>query len=74
MDNQWKRNSKKFNDLQDGIVKCKCGHSVLLNNVEKTICSWCGNYVFKDKSKEFEYRLNESIKRSERNENSNERI
>lgn len=38
--------------------KCKCGRrSVIPYNVEKVVCSWCGNYVFKNKKDEFKYRL-----------------
>lgn len=43
---------------------CKCGHRVIIPNwVDKQICGWCGNYVFKDKKKEFEYRMAENIRR-----------
>lgn len=39
-------------------VKCKCGHSIDLINKDKTICSHCGKWVFKNKQDEFKYRLN----------------
>lgn len=69
----WEKDSKKFNDIQMQTIYCKCGHSIALNT-EKTICTHCGKYAFKDKQKEFEYRLKEQILRSERNGNINERI
>ena len=43
--------------------KCKCGHSVIIPVwVDKNVCDWCGNYVFRDKKKEFEYRVKEKMK------------
>lgn len=43
-------------------VKCKCGHSVIMPKwVDKQICDWCGNYVFKDKKTEDLYRIKEKI-------------
>lgn len=44
--------------------KCsKCGHKEIIPKwKDKTICSWCGNYVFKDKKEEFKYRIKEKIK------------
>ena len=36
--------------IQDNKTMCKCGHSVFIpNHLEKIVCNWCGNYVFKDK-------------------------
>ena len=41
-------------------IKCKCGHVLELpHKVDKSICTWCGNYVFKNKKIEFEYRMKE---------------
>lgn len=41
---------------------CKCGRKVVMpNNVDKKICSWCGNYVFKNKRQEFKYRIKERL-------------
>ena len=40
---------------------CSCGHSINIpNKMEKVLCSHCGNYVFKDKKAEFEFRLREA--------------
>ena len=58
---------EEFNRMSDEYDKvkyrCKCGHRVVIPNwVDKNICDWCGNYVFKDKKKEFEYRMKEKLK------------
>lgn len=55
--------SKLSDELAKVMYKCKCGHKVVIaHNKDKMICSWCGSYVFKDKKREFEYRLKEKIK------------
>jgi ribosomal protein S27AE len=46
---------------------CKCGHSVIMPKfVDKQLCDWCNNYVFKDKITEFIYRTKEAKNRIER--------
>lgn len=48
--------------LKDNNIKCKCSHVNTLNiNEDKKICKWCGNYIFKNKQAEFEYRLKERM-------------
>lgn len=45
-------------NIQDFMYPCKCGHKVMIENKrEKTLCNWCGNYVFKNKKDEFKYRM-----------------
>ena len=42
--------------------KCKCGHTVTIPEfVEKQLCTHCGNYVFKNKKDEFNYRMKEQM-------------
>lgn len=43
--------------------KCKCGHTLILRPCEeKKLCSYCGNYFYKDKKMEFKKLLKERIK------------
>ena len=50
--------------LEEVKYQCKCGHKVVIPKwVDKQICSWCKNYVFKDKKQEFEYRLRGKLKK-----------
>lgn len=45
-------------------VKCKCGHKMtLINSVDKVICDWCGNYVYKNKKLEFRERMRKCLKK-----------
>lgn len=43
-------------------IKCKCGHSILMKN-NKIICSYCGNYVYKNKKIEFMDKLKGELKK-----------
>jgi len=59
---------KEFKKMTDEYEKvkyiCKCGHRVVIPKwVDKQLCDWCGRYVFKDKKREFNYRISEQIKR-----------
>lgn len=44
---------------------CKrCGHRVVIGNSRtKSICDWCGHYVFKNEKDEFKYRVKERMKK-----------
>lgn len=43
---------------------CKCGHSVIIRpKLDRTLCHWCNNLVFKNKQDEFRYRMQEQLKR-----------
>ena len=39
-------------------VKCKCGHSIVVPpKIDRVICSWCKNYVYKDPKEQFKHNL-----------------
>ena len=60
----YKQLMKYANIMTENKIKCNCGHSVVLPpKVDKIICHWCNNYVFKNKKIEFEYRMQEMLKR-----------
>lgn len=48
---------KKRNFITNNTIKCKCGHSVFFQR-DKTICTWCGRFVFKNKNEEFKFIMN----------------
>lgn len=52
----FKQDTKIFNSIAKCKVKCTCGHSIPTTK-PKVICSWCGNYVYKDKRLEFKEKL-----------------
>ena len=54
---------KIMNERTNHRYYCKCGHTVIIRpNVDKILCHWCNNWVFKDKQEEFKYRLKEKMK------------
>ena len=59
---RFRENPKKYADIMSMARRyCSCGHTINIpNKMDKIICSHCGNYVFKDKKTEFEYRLKEA--------------
>ena len=45
-------------------IYCKnCGHSLLILNCDRLICSHCGYWVYKDDKTEFKYKMLENIKK-----------
>lgn len=60
---QYKRLAEEYDKVK---YRCRCGHRVIIpNKIDKNICSWCGNYVFKNKKDEFEYRIKEKLQKGE---------
>jgi len=58
---EYRRMTEEYDKVK---YTCKCGHRVIITNKQdKTICDWCGHYVFKSKKDEFEFRLKEKMKR-----------
>lgn len=45
---------------------CKhCGHKQLVPNfMKRNLCDWCGHWVFRNDKDEFEFRMQEQIKRA----------
>ena len=56
--------TKIFKEISNFKVKCSCGHTFATTK-EKDLCSWCGNYVYKDKKNEFAEKLMKEIKTKE---------
>lgn len=61
---KYKDDTKRLNTYTNLTVKCKCGHSIFMPAyIDKIICTHCRNLVFRDKKKEFEYRLRKEIRK-----------
>lgn len=44
-------------------IYCKsCGHSIIMPNADRTICGWCGSWVYRTPQIEFKYNLIKKIK------------
>lgn len=49
---------RAFDEKQKAKRKCKhCGHTQLLETQDKSICSWCKHWIYKDDRVEFMYKL-----------------
>lgn len=63
----FKKDTKEYEKKAEEYDKvkhiCKCGHRVIIPEwIDKILCDWCGNYVFKNKKDEDLYRIMEKIK------------
>lgn len=62
--------TKLYEEKQKYRVVCKCGHTnFIANKTGRAICSYCKEYVFKDKQTEFEYRMKEKLIKEKRRNN-----
>lgn len=50
------------NKLQDYVVKCKCGHSILMRE-ERLICYHCGHYVYRNEKIKMKYKIKELLRK-----------
>lgn len=49
-----KEDTRYFDERTKYKVKCKCGHSILMQpTIEKKLCSWCGYYIYREQKVEF---------------------
>lgn len=44
-------------ELTKHKVKCKCGHTLVIIDKPRKICSHCGNWVYKNKQEEFKAKM-----------------
>lgn len=60
----FRRDTKLLDDYSNLKIKCKnCGHpQVIPVFVSKSICTWCGFYIYRNKKTEFSDRLREKLK------------
>lgn len=64
---KYKEDSKRFSEITDHTVKCKCGCSVVFGNrKERVICRWCSNYVYKTPQLEFRYKMEEKKRKKKK--------
>lgn len=59
-DEEFKRMTAEYDKVK---YKCKyCGRRVVIGSTRtKSLCDWCGHWVFKDEKEEFKYRMKERI-------------
>ena len=71
MKHTFAEDDRMFEECSKHKVRCKhCGHnSTIPVYVDKRVCSWCGNYVFRTPEIEFKFRLDQEIKKRKRVQN-----
>lgn len=60
-----KRYEERYGDYMSQFkYKCSCSHTVIIRpGVDKKLCSYCGNYVYKDKKLEFKEKLKNELRK-----------
>lgn len=63
-----KRNTANQRELVNSVllnaglyVFCKCGRRQFITNADRTICSWCGKWIYKDTKTKFKYEMRERL-------------
>ena len=62
LDHNARAEKKRYEIIREHSKYCKCGHTVILYNVDRVLCSWCGHWVYKDDKTEFMYKMKERMK------------
>lgn len=59
-----KDNFSRLQDMYaDVSIQCKCGHKEVMPIwINKKLCSWCGNYIYRYKKDEFKEKLLKQLK------------
>lgn len=51
------------------ICKCGCRSNTMPSHVDRVLCNWCNNFVYRTPELEFSYRLREKLKKINKKEN-----
>lgn len=61
----FKTDTKFFNERSNNRVYCKCGHAISMpSNINKMICNWCRNTVYRNEKEEFMDRIAKEMKKN----------
>jgi ribosomal protein S27AE len=64
LDCSHKLDIKRNNIYRELSVYCKnCGHTMMIVDVDRVICTHCGYWVYKDDKIEFMYKMKETMKK-----------
>lgn len=63
-----KKNITNQKDLVNSVLLdaglysfCKCGRRQFMTNADRTICKWCGKWIYKDSKTKFKYEMRERL-------------
>ena len=58
-----KEYQRRVDELNKVKITCKCGRKVVVPVfIDKQLCSWCGNYVYRNKQVEFKEKMKQRLK------------
>ena len=58
-----KEDTRFFEERTRNRIKCKCGHSTTMKpTTKKKLCTWCGNYIYREAKEEFKNTLLRKLK------------
>ena len=63
----------EYQKLVDAITpyKCQCKEcgrkKVIGVNSDRVLCDWCGHYIYKNDELEFKYKMQEALRKGEKN-------
>ena len=58
-----KEDTRYFTERSKYKIKCKCGHTETIKpKAKKKLCSWCGNYIYREAKEEFKNALLRRLK------------
>lgn len=65
----YNEDTRMFTELSKFTVRCKCSHTMVMAKADRTICSHCGNWVYRTPEIEFKYKMKESLIKEVKNDN-----
>ena len=63
-----KKDTKLFESISKCKVKCECEHTIVMPKADRTICSYCGNWIYRTPQIEFRYKMMKNLKERNKNE------
>ena len=65
----FKEESRLFRELSKHRARCKCSHSVYIGRLDRTLCSYCGEWVYRTPEIRFKYEIEKYLKKERKNDN-----
>jgi rRNA maturation endonuclease Nob1 len=66
---RYEEDTRRLNDIIKYRVKCECSHSIIMSKADRTICSYCGRWVYRTPQIKFKYKIKESLIKEAKNDN-----
>lgn len=59
---KYEEDTKIFNEIAKNKVKCVCGYTKVMPRADKTICNWCGRYIYRNEQVKFRDELKRKMR------------